>query len=59
MMTKTDPLNTIKNGDDNTHFMTMKSFLTDLQAKLQTVIQQKQLIEKKYKNLKFKFNKKA
>jgi hypothetical protein len=38
MMTKTDPLNTIKNGDDNTHFMTMKSFLTDLQAKLQTVI---------------------
>lgn len=38
MMTKTDPLHTIKNSDDNTHFITMKSFITDLQVKLQGVI---------------------
>lgn len=38
MITKTDPINTIKNGDDNTHFITMKSFISDLQIKLQTVI---------------------
>ncbi len=59
MMTKTDPLNSIKNGDDNTHFITMKSFITDLQVKLQTVIDQKSSIQKKYKNLKLKFSKKA
>jgi hypothetical protein len=59
MMAKTDPLDTIKNGDDNTHFLTMKSFITDLQVKLQTVIDQKVSVEKKYKNLKMKFSKKA
>lgn len=59
MMSKNDPTATIKNGDDNTHFMKMKSFITDLQVKLQTVIQQKISIEKKYKNIRMKFNKKA
>lgn len=58
-MAKTDPLDAIKNGDDNTHFLTMKSFITDLQVKLQTVIDQKVHVEKKYKNLKMKFCKKA
>ena len=42
MMTKSDPLISIKNSDDNTHFITMKSFITDLQVKLQSVIEQKQ-----------------
>jgi hypothetical protein len=37
----------------------MKSFITDLQVKLQTVIDQKVSVEKKYKNLKMKFSKKA
>lgn len=59
MMSKNDPAMTIKNSDDNTHFMTMKSFITDLQMKLQTVIQQKQAFEKKYKTIKLKFCKKA
>lgn len=49
----------IKNSDENSHFTTMKSFITDLQVKLQSVIEQKQSIEKKYKNIKMKFNKKA
>lgn len=59
MMNKNDPLNTIKNSDDNTHFIQMKSYITDLQTKLQSVIEQKQSIEKKYKNIKMKFIKKA
>ncbi len=42
MMSKADPLLTIKNGDDNTHFITMKSYITDLQVKLQSTIEQKQ-----------------
>ncbi len=42
MMSKSDPLISIKNSDDNTHFITMKSFITDLQVKLQSVIEQKQ-----------------
>ena len=58
-MNKTDPLNTIKNSDDNTHFIQMKSYITELQAKLQSVIEQKQFIDKKYKNIKMKFAKKA
>ena len=59
MMSKNDPSLTIKNGDDNSHFMKVKSFITDLQVKLQSVIEQKVSIEKKYKNIKIKFNKKA
>ena len=59
MMSKNDPATTIRNSDDNTHFVTMKSFITDLQVKLQSVIQQKELIEKKYRNIKLKFGKKA
>lgn len=38
MMSKSDPLVSIKNGDDNSHFIAMKSFITDLQIKLQSVI---------------------
>ena len=38
MIAKTDPLNSIKNSDDNTHFVQMKSYIADLQTKLQTVI---------------------
>lgn len=37
-MAKSDPLITIKNGDDNSHFIAMKSFIADLQIKLQSVI---------------------
>ncbi len=59
MMAKNDPAEMIRNTDDNTHFITMKSFITDLQVKLQTVIEQKQMIEKKYKSIKMKFGKKA
>lgn len=59
MMSKNDPAMTIRNGDDNSHFMKMKSFIADLQVKLNSVIQQKVSIEKKYKSLKMKFGKKA
>lgn len=38
IMSSTDPLATIKNGDDNTHFITMKSFITELQFKVQSAI---------------------
>jgi len=58
-MSKSDPLAIIKNGDDNTHFVAMKSIITDLQFKLQSVIEKKQIVEKKYKNIKTKFSKKA
>ena len=59
MMNKTDPLNTIKNSDENTHFIQMKSYITELQAKLESVIGHKQSIDKKYKKIKTKFAKKV
>lgn len=34
MMAKSDPLNSIKNSEDNNHFVQMKSYITDLQSKL-------------------------
>ncbi len=58
-MNKTDPLNTIKNSDENTHFIQMKSYITELRAKLESVIEQKQSIDKKYKKIKTKFAKKV
>lgn len=44
MINKTDPLSNIKNSDDNTHFITMKSFIADLQIKLHNILEQKQNI---------------
>lgn len=44
MISKNDQPRTIKNSDDNTHFVTMKSFIADLQLKLHSVIEQKQTI---------------
>ena len=34
MISQNDPLQSIKNGDDNSHFKLLKSFILDLQEKI-------------------------
>ena len=55
MISQHDPLHSIKNGDDNSHFRILKSFILDLQDKIYKLNSDKKYISKKYKSIKGKF----
>lgn len=58
-MSQNDPLNSIKNQDDNSHFRILKAFIVDLQDKVYKANSQKKEVTKKYKSIKVKFVKNA
>ena len=54
-----DPLVTIKNGSDSSHFQLMKTYIIDLKDKLAKAIVGRKEFEKKYRSLKEKLTEKA
>jgi hypothetical protein len=59
MIAQNDPLHAIKNGDDNSHFRLLKSFIFDLQDKIYRINNEKKDASKKYRSIKNKFVKNA
>ena len=59
LLAQNDPLMSLKNGEDTSHFRIMKSFIVDLQEKIYKVGSEKKEISKKYKSMKSKFVKNA
>ncbi len=59
MISQHDPLQSIKNGDDNSHFRILKSFILDLQDKIYKIHSDKKEVSRKYKSIKSKFVKNA
>ena len=56
---QSDPLHSIKNGSDSSHFQLMKSYIVDLKEKLSKAVASKKQYEKKYRSLKEKLTDKA
>lgn len=54
-----DPLASIKNGSDSSHFQLMKTYIIDLKEKLAKAIVGRKEFEKKYRSLKEKLTDKA
>lgn len=54
-----DPLATIKNGSDSSHFQLMKTYIIDLKEKLAKAVVSRREYEKKYRSLKEKLTDKA
>ena len=59
MISQNDPLQSIKNGEDNSHFKLLKSFILDLQDKIYKINSGKKELSRKYKSIKGKFVKNA
>ena len=59
LVAQNDPLNTIKNHEDSSHFRILKSFIVDLQDKIYKINNEKKEITRKYKSMKGKFVKNA
>lgn len=59
MISQNDPLQSIKNGEDNSHFKLLKSFILDLQDKIYKINSEKKEVSRKYKSIKGKFVKNA
>lgn len=59
LVAQNDPLNSIKNHEDSSHFRILKSFIVDLQDKVYKASTQKKEVTKKYKSIKVKFIKNA
>lgn len=58
-MAQHDPVESIKNGDDSSHFRLLKSFILDLQDKIYRLSSDKKELSRKYKSVKSKFVKNA
>lgn len=54
-----DPLATIKNSGDSSHFLLMKNYIIELKEKLSKATVAKKEYERKYRSLKEKFHDKA
>jgi hypothetical protein len=59
LVSQNDPLNSIKNKEDHSHFRILKAFIVDLQDKIYKITVQKKELTKKYKSVKNKFVKNA
>ena len=59
MLIQNDPLASLKNGEDTSHFRILKSFIVDLQEKIYKQSIEKKEATKKYKSIKSRFVKTA
>ena len=53
-LTQSDPLTSIKNSSDSSHFQLMKGYVVELKEKLSKAVVEKREYEKKYRSLREK-----